>query len=242
MNGSPEGKEGLCESSWLSQTCRAYWAFTPAPREGEGESEDFDFTGRMLQRKNDNSYRGLKFVQLDKTSLELFIVTHSSFANNTDHSYQIDFVIVLADCNKRANILHWSSIKCRRVKRSVLAAELYGVVYGFDVGSVIKASLKKMLEQHIPLTLCTDSKPLFEFLVKLGSTQEKRLMVDLMSLRQSYERRELTHIRWIRGDSNPADAMTKSKCSNALKRMIDKNNITVDSYEWVERNLDNSFS
>lgn len=116
------------------------------------------------------------------------------------------------------------------------------MVHGFDIGSVIKASLEKMLEQHIPLTLCTDSKSLFECLVKLGSTQEKRLMVDLMSLRQSYERREITHIRWIRADSNPADVMTKSKCSNALKRMMDTNNIIIDSYEWVERNLDNSFS
>jgi hypothetical protein len=31
-------------------------------------------------------------------------------------------------------------------------------------------------------------------------------MVDLMCLRQSYERREITEIKWIDGNSNPADA------------------------------------
>ncbi|KHJ35394.1 hypothetical protein EV44_g5523 [Erysiphe necator] len=45
INGSPEGKEGLCESSWLTQTCRANWAFTTAPREGE----DFDFASAFIR-------------------------------------------------------------------------------------------------------------------------------------------------------------------------------------------------
>ena len=36
-----------------------------------------------------------------------------------------------------------------------------------------------------------DSKSLYDCLVKLGTTREKRLMVDLMYLRQAYERREV---------------------------------------------------
>jgi hydroxymethylglutaryl-CoA reductase len=85
------------------------------------------------------------------------------------------------------------------------------------------------------LVLYTDSKSLYECLVKLGTTQEKRLMIDIMCLRQAYKRREIAEVKWIKGESNLADAMTKSKSSNALKRLIDTNTLQLDVEEWVER-------
>ena len=60
-------------------------------------------------------------------------------------------------------------------------------------------------------------------------------MIDVMCLRQAYERREIAEVKWIKGESNPADAMTKSKPSNALKRLIDTNTLELDVEEWVER-------
>lgn len=62
---------------------------------------------------------------------------------------------------------------------------------------------------YVPTVVYTDSYSLYECLVKLGTTKEKRLMIDIMALRQSYERRELFEIRWINGADNPVDAMTK---------------------------------
>ena len=52
-------------------------------------------------------------------------------------------------------------------------------------------------------------------------------MIDIMGLRQSYERREINEIRWIDGADNPADAMTKDKPCLALKQLIDLNRITL---------------
>jgi hypothetical protein len=46
--------------------------------------------------------------------------------------------------------------------------------------------------------------------------QEKRLMIDVMCLRQAYERRLITDVKWIDGKANPADAMTKGKACLAL--------------------------
>jgi hypothetical protein len=60
-------------------------------------------------------------------------------------------------------------------------------------------------------------------------------MVDLMCLRQSYERREITEIKWIDGDNNLADAMTKSKLCQALQDLIDTNTVNLKAIEWVER-------
>ncbi len=74
-------------------------------------------------------------------------------------------------------------IKYKRVIYSVLVLELYGIVYGFHHAAVLKSIIKNILQSDLPLVLYTDSKSLYECLVKLGTTYEKRLIVDLMYLR-----------------------------------------------------------
>ncbi len=199
------------------------------------KEKDAKALNKRIQWQIDNPTRGLHFVQLDLTSLKFVIFTDASFANNYDLSSQIGFVVTLVDSDGKANIIHWSSIKCKRITRSVLASELYAMVHGFDVGAVLKSTMECVLEQSVPMILCTDSKSLYDCLVKLGTTQEKRLMVDIMCLRQSYERREIMEIRWIDGDSNPADAMTKAKPCHALQELINTNTVNMKTSGWVER-------
>ena len=67
-----------------------------------------------------------------------------------------------------------------------------------------------------PIVICTDSYSLYECLVKLRTIKEKRLMINIMALRQSYERRELTEVQWINRQDNPADAMTKATLNKIL--------------------------
>jgi hypothetical protein len=168
-------------------------------------------------------------VPLDLQTLKVVVFVDASFANNPDGSSQIRFIITLVDAYNNANIVHFSSIKCKRVTRSVLASELISLAHAFDHGVVIKATLEKILRAKLPLILATDSKSLWECLVKLGSTHEKRLMIDLMCLRQSYERRMITKIKWISGIANPADSMTKSKPCQALRALIDTNKVDLTS-------------
>ena len=52
------------------------------------------------------------------------------------------YVITLADDTLKTNIVHWSSVKYKRVTRSVLASELYAIAYGFNIGAAIKATVK----------------------------------------------------------------------------------------------------
>ena len=56
-----------------------------------------------------------------------------------------------------------------------------------------------------------------------------------MCLHQLYERREITEVKWIDGNSNPTNLMTKSKASIALKKLIDTNYLELQAIEWVER-------
>jgi len=64
----------------------------------------------------------------------------------------------------------------------VLAFKLYTIAYGFDISAFIKFIIDKVLRIELPLMLYINSKSLYNFLVKLGTTQEKRLMIDIMCL------------------------------------------------------------
>ena len=91
------------------------------------------------------------------------------------------------------------------------------MAYGFDISAAIKAIVELQFNISLPLILCIDSKLIYKCLIKLGTTQEKRLIIDIICLRQSYKRREIAKVKWINGDSNPTDAITKSKPLLAFK-------------------------
>ncbi len=135
------------------------------------------------------------------------------------------------------NILHWFSIKCKRMTRSVLTVELFAMIHDFDVDSILKSTLIKLLDKKISISLIltTDSKSLYDCLIRLSITIEKRLMIDVMILRQFYERREITEMIWIHDINNSANSMIKIKSSTALKTMIDINQINLNITEWVKR-------
>jgi hypothetical protein len=73
-------------------------------------------------------------------------------------------------------------MKYKRVTRSVLASELYSIAHGFDIGGLVKSMINKVLEIEVPLVIYIDSKSLYEYLVKLGTTREKRLMINVICL------------------------------------------------------------
>ena len=55
-----------------------------------------------------------------------------------------------------------------------------------------------------------------------------------MCLRQLYEYREIAKIKWIKGNTNPADSITKLKVYNALKQLIDTNKVNISVIKWVK--------
>ena len=65
--------------------------------------------------------------------------------------------------------------------------------------------------EQLPLVLYTNLKSLYNCLVKLGITQEKRLIVNLICLYQAYKQHKITEVKWISSGDNLVDAMTKAK-------------------------------
>ncbi len=69
------------------------------------------------------------------------------------------------------------------------------MTHDFDLDAILKKIVSNILDIFISLVFCIDSKSLYDCLVRLDTTQKKRFMVDVMSLRQSYERREITKVK-----------------------------------------------
>ena len=170
-------------------------------------------------------------MKLDRNTLQLLVFTNTAFANNKDFSSQIRALLVAANANNDANILYWVFVKCKRVTRSVLASELLGMVYRFDMAHLIKTTLNLILNKDIPLVVYINSKSLYNCLVKLGTTQEKRLIIDVMCIREAYKRREIAQVKWINSKSNLTNSITKSKPTNALKNLINTNKIDLQVQE-----------
>jgi ribonuclease HI len=133
-------------------------------------------------------------VPQDISSLKLLVFTDAAFANAEGYASQLGAMIVLADEDGRANILHWFSHKSKRVTRSVAAAELYGLVHGLDIAFVLKHTLGSILKRQIELCAYTDSRILFNSVTGFHPTAENCLLIDLYGLRQSYNWREFSEI------------------------------------------------
>lgn len=238
--------------AYIATVCQPEAAFDLSFAAQSAQNPSYDDTkllNKRLRWQIENKDKGLRFIKVNLSQAKFFVFVDASFANNKDFSSQIGFVIALVNETNNnddkhsfkisRNLLHWSSIKCKRVTRSILASELYATVHGVDSGIVIKTKIDKILEQlempPIPFVVCTDSYSLYDCLTKLGTTNEKRLMIDVMSLQQSYERREIAEIRWVDGRDNPADSMTKHTSCQALKIFIDKNELIVRVDGLIER-------
>ena len=225
------------KGAYLASNCQSETSFdlSYAAQSIEYTSDDISQLNKRLAWQLTNKSKKFKYVRLHQNFFQLIVFCDVFFVNNRDFSSQIGYVVCLTDKTGTANLIHWSSIKCKRVIKSVLASELYVMSHVFDIETVIKATVEKILGIHISLILCIDSKSLYDYLVRLRTTNEKKFMINIMNFRQFYERRKIIEIRWIDEDKNPADAITKAKTTPALKMLIDSNKIDLRTAEWVER-------
>ena len=181
---------------------------------------------------------GLKFVPIPPKTMEVLVCIDASFATNDDKTSQIGILALLRNSNTgTCNILHYQSHKSKRVCRSVLAAELFSMIEGYDLGYSIKDSLQRILSiVNIPLKLATDSHSLFSLAINLSQTTERRLLIDLASIREGYEKRWISDIIWIPGTLNPADDLTKPyKQNGSLQLIMETNNFNPFRKSWVSR-------
>ena len=82
------------------------------------------------------------YIKLDINILCLLMFTDALFTNNKDFFLQIGYILVLADIINKANIIYQSLIKYKKIIRSILASKLYAMAYRFNIGAIIKLTVK----------------------------------------------------------------------------------------------------
>lgn len=140
------------------------------------------------------------------------MVSHASFANTEDLKSQLGYVITLADYTGSPDIVHYGCYQFRRVARSVMEAELQGLVLGFDFAFIIRQLLLEILGRKYALSRTQIVRSSSTLFLNKGLLQSA-VLKSTFALRESYEKRDLSRIGWIPGSENISDALTKTVLS-----------------------------
>ena len=95
------------------------------------------------------------------------------------------------------------------------------------INIIIKIITRQLGFLHTPIIVYTDLYLLYKYLIKLSTTKEKRLIINIIALYQLYERKEIIKIWWIDRKDNPANIIIKSTPNNALKKFINFNQLSI---------------
>lgn len=90
----------------------------------------------------------------------------------------------------------------------------------FDNAFIIKHDLQRILGPKIPLLHLIDSQVLFDVITGQKYRTEKRLMVDIASIREAYKDWAISNIGIIRSEINIADGLSKLSPNHALRQMM----------------------
>jgi hypothetical protein len=69
------------------------------------------------------------------------------------------------------------------------------MAYNFDINTTIKSIMDKILQINLLLVFYTDSKSLYNYFIWLGTTQEKYFIINVICLRQTYERKQIIEVK-----------------------------------------------
>ena len=191
---------------------------------------------KIINQLKSTPTQGLQYQKLDTKSLHLKVYSDSSFANNSDLSSQLGYIVLLCDKFYKCNILHFSSHKSRRIVRSVLGGEVYAFADAFDYAYTMRHDLQSLLGQDIPIQMFTDSKSLFDVITKCSHTTEKRLMIDISTVRKAYENFEISDVGFLGSENNPADAFTKIGSFPSLQKLLNTGMADFPIEQWIIRN------
>ena len=145
---------------------------------------------------------------------ELLLFTDASYANLSDKvSSAGGYIIFLKGSNGRLCPISWASKKIKRVVKSTLAAEALALVEGLDACYFVKSILQEMIkvknEHRIPIKCYTDNKSLSENIHSTKLISEKRLRLDLASIKESVNVGDIEVI-WVRTSKQISDCLTKA--------------------------------
>lgn len=112
----------------------------------------------------------LRCEQLDMVKARIVVLADGSHATNAYSSSQLGFMIFLT-CDVNWHLLHFKRYKS--LVRSPLAAETNALTDAADMAILVQHYLYHIYGQMLCITLLTDAKSIFDFLLKWTMATEK---------------------------------------------------------------------
>ena len=140
----------------------------------------------------------------------------SSLGNGLNGSTIAGYIMYLTDGSAEylatdinANVLAWRSRKLRRVARSTFAAETLMATDAIDATYLLQYLCMEVFGERIRAECYTDCHSLYDHVRLHKQIAEKRLLVEIKSIRESIATGELDNLRWIHSKAQYADSLTK---------------------------------
>ncbi len=161
---------------------------------------------------------GIELPSLDISSIHVAGYADGSFASNSDLSSQLGFIVLLTDKHDNAAIVPYGSWKCRCVTRSVLGSEVDAFTQTLDFVLALAHDISDMLTRNMSILMFTDSKCLFDTITKLSTVSDKRLLINISGIRESYTASEITNVAHVSSKHNLANVFTKEQAERTMLR------------------------
>ena len=154
----------------------------------------------------------IKIPQMNLKSLYIKLFTDASFNNLPNGGSQAGQIIFLSD-NQKSCPLFWNSSRIKRVARSTITSETLSLSDGCDTAMFIKALVSETIEinaqSSIKINAYIDNQSLHDLLHNTKHALEKRLVLDISSLREMIDRKEVT-VTWVDNKKQLSDVLTKA--------------------------------
>ena len=128
-----------------------------------------------------------------------------------------------------ANLISWQSRKLKRICSSTLSAEALAAIDALNAGILFRHLLIEVCKlSKIGLRIITDSKSLTDTVSLLTVIEDKRLRIDIASLRESIQSDFVEGLYWVPSALNLANPLTKQGASNTYLIEVLNHNLRFD--------------
>ena len=160
--------------------------------------------------------------------VHLLTFCDTSYGNLPNGFSQGGYIIFLADERGNVSPLCWASRKLRRVCRSTVAAEIMAMLDGIDASVWLFHIISEITDIKMDcIKVKTDNMSLCESVHSTTANEEKRLRVEIASIRESIRRKEI-EVEWIENEKQLADVLTKQGAdSTKLMRVLQNGHLYV---------------
>ena len=157
--------------------------------------------------------------------LKLKVYSDASYRNLKEGRSQGGHIIFITDGVNSAPVA-WHSTKIKRIVRSSTASETLSLLDACDtaylMSKLISESLTGRTDSLIPIQCFTDSNNLFGAAHSTATLSDKKLLVEIASVRERIENKEIS-LEWVNSSEQIADVLTKNgaSCSELLSVLAD---------------------